>query len=741
MPGEETQGYDGYGYGGYGPTRPDRQNESVLWRYFSVVRRHIWPALTLFVIIVTLGILRAYRATPIYQAVSKILVERQGPRVTKFEDVVQPSVEWWGQEYYKTQEELAQSRAVMEIALEQPGIRELVDGGAPETERPSLRLSIRRTVAAVLGVPPASPAEPWERLRGYVHARHVNDTHFLAVQAESGDPARAAKIANAVAKAFIRYHMLRRLEVSNDVFLFLQEQKQKEELALQEAEQRLQKFREETHISSLNASDSDNPILKRLSLLSSDLTQKQLLRIELESQIRVIRQALGRGSDGLKSENEQLFSVPAMRDDPAMSEIRTALVRAEQERAALLDVYGPQHPRMQSSDATIKSLQDKLKEGLSNLSGSLDTQIRMLDGEEEELTRQYNEQNDLALDLAKHSLTFGRLANEVERHQKLFQVLIERMSEVELTSDYTKTNVDIVEEATLPRSPVRPNKQKMAFFSVLFGLVLGLGLAFFLEQVDDTVRTPEDLELRVGIPVLGFVPKIQVKKNVDSKASYRALVSALEPNSSVIEAYRNIRTSLFFSGPAEESKILLITSGGPGDGKTTTAANLAVVIAQSGKRVLLVDADFRRPRIHKMFNLDTSVGLSSVLVGERSLSQAAQKTVHDLENIENLDILVAGPTPPNPTELLETQRAKQVFAEMRSKYDRVIVDTPPVLFVSDSSILSTLCDGVILIVKADKRTRAHAARARKQIEKVKGRIIGGILNNVRVSRLGHYYSD
>jgi polysaccharide biosynthesis transport protein len=739
MPGEELQGYEGYGYGS--SIRPDPGAESVLKRYISVVRRHLWPALTLLVILTTLGIIRAYRAQPVYAAVAKILVERQGPRVTKFEEVVQPSIEWWGQEYYKTQEELVQSRAVMEIALEQPGIRELVDVAAPENERPTFRQSVRRTIAAVLGMPAATPPEPWERLRSYAHAKHVNETHFLAVRCESGDPARAAKIANAVARAFVRYHMLRRLEISNDVFLFLQEQKQKEELALQEAEQRLQKFREETHISSLDNSDSENPVLKRLSQLSGELTQKQLDRIGLESEVRVIRQALDRGQAGLRTENDRLFSVPAMRDDKAVAEIRTALVRTEQDRAALADLYGPEHPRMQASDATIATLQTKLKESLANIAASVETQLRMLDEEEAELTKQYNEQNNLALDLAKHALTFSRLANEVDRHQKLYQVLIERMSEVELSSDYTKTNVDLVEEATVPRAPFRPNKQRMALLSFLFGLALSLGLAFFLEQVDDTVRTPEDLELRVGVPVLGFVPEIQVKKGVGSKSSYRALISALEPNSSAIEAYRNIRTSLFFSGPAEESKVLLITSGGPGDGKTTTAANLALVIAQSGKRVLLVDADFRRPRMHKLFGLDSSAGLSSVLVGERSLSQAVQKTVHDIENIENLDILVAGPTPPNPTELLESNHAKQVIAEMRSRYDRVIVDTPPVLFVSDTSILSTLCDGVILVVKSDKRTRAHASRARKQIEKVKGHIIGGILNNVQVSRLGHYYSD
>ena len=416
-------------------------------------------------------------------------------------------------------------------------------------------------------------------------------------------------------------------------------------------------------------------------------------------------------------------------------------MKAESDRAALADVYGPEHPRMQTAQSRIELLRARLKEALNNIGSSLTTQLKMLTEEEKELTKQYDQQNVAALDLAKSAVSFGRLQNDVERHLKLYQVLVERMSEVQLSADYTKTNVEVVEEASVPNAPIRPNKARMALFSVLLGLTLGVTLTFVLEQLDDTVRTPEDLELWVGVPALGFVPEIAVTKNVESRNSYKALISALEPTSSAIEAYRNIRTNLFFSGPAEESKVLVVTSGGPGDGKTTTACNLALIIAQSGKRVLLVDADFRRPQVHKLFGLDSAVGLSSILVGESTLEKAAQKSVHDLEVIERLDILCAGPTPPNPTELLESASTKKLLSEMRDKYDRVIIDTPPVLFVSDASILSTIADAVILVVKSDKRTRAHASRARKQIEKIGGRIIGGILNRVQISRFSHYYSD
>lgn len=723
--------------GGYREGMPD----PVFKKYISIMRRHMWPALTLTLIISSIGLIRAYRAAPIYEASAKILVERQGPRVMRFDDVLQPGASWWGPEYYRTQEELVRSRAVLEIALEDPAIREIFEYRSTASTPPSISTRLRRTLSAVLGTPPVNPPEPWERLQGMIRAKHATETQFIMVRATSGDPKRAADIANAVAVAFVRYHMLRRLELSNDVFLYIEEQKNKEERALREAEERLQKFREETHISSLDTSDSEHPVIKRLGLLNDELTQTQLKRIELESQSRVISDVLDAERTRLTGSNESLFSIPAVQSDPTISQLRTSLVAAESERGTLSEVYGPDHPRMQSVLSRITTLQGKMRESLDTVRASLSTQNDMLREKERALSEQYEEQNRLALGLARESVAYQRILNEVQRHQKLYQVLVERMREVELSSDYTRTNVEIVERAGLPKVPAAPNKPRMAMMSIFFGLLLGIGLAFFLEHADDTVRTPDDMEIRVGIPVLGFVPEIGVRKDVESKSAYRALVSALEPNSSIIEAYRNIRTSLFFAGPAEECRVLLVTSGGPGDGKTTTACNLALVIAQSGKRVLLIDGDFRRPQIHRSFGLDNKRGLSSVLVGECPLDEALQKTVHDVNIIENLDILPAGPTPPNPTELIESSAMQKLLSSLRDRYDRIIVDTPPVLFVSDASILSTVVDGIILVVRANRHTRAHAIRARKQLQKVNGHIVGGILNHVRVPKFGHYYSD
>jgi len=733
---EETPAYPEYPQPGYAQS----WGEPELKHYIGILRRRIWAVVTAFVIVVTLGTVYAFKATPIYQGVAKILIEKQSPKVMNFQDVVQ--LQAADRDYYKTQKELVKSRAVLEKALQQPGVSDLPEvTGEGAGGGPSLLGEVRRTVAALLGSTPASPPEPWERLQRRLDVEQVRDTHLLLVKVESTDPVRAARLANAVARAFEQYHVERKLKTSNEAFRFLQEQKAKQERQLVQAEDALQRFREQARVVSLDVSDKGNPVLVRLSRLNEQLTEAQLRRIELEAQFKVVKEALESGSVTAGAPNERLFSLPAVRDDATVTELRTTLIEAEKEVATLADTYGPEHPQLQAAQAKVTLLRAKLHEALSQLVGSLTAQLEMLTNQEQELHQQYDEQNRLALELAKQSLTFNRLKNEVDRQRRLFDVLVERMREVDVTADYAKTNVEVVEQAEVPKTPIKPRKARTVALAIFLGLFLGVGLAFFFEYLDDTVKTPEDLEERVGIPVLGFVPDMDTKGVEMDGFSYRGVVSIVEPTSSVTEAYRNIRTSLFFSAPAEESKVLVVTSGGPRDGKTTTATNLALVIAQSGKRVLLIDADFRRPMVHKIFGLNSKVGLSSVLVGEAALEEAVQQAEHEGEVIENLDILAAGPKPPNPAELLDSQGMRRLLEEAREKYDRVIVDTPPVLFVADASILGAISDGVIMVVKSATNTRSLATRAREQLEGVKARILGGILNDVHVSRLGYYYSD
>jgi len=749
------------------PLLDGARNQPDLKHYLGILRRRIWVLLTCFVVITTLGLVRAFKSTPVYRGVAKVLIEKQTPRLMKFEDVVQVAAA--DQAYYRTQLELVRSRAVLEKALEEPGIRELFEVKAEGAGRPSLWEEARRTFSALMGATPAPIPEPWERLRAVVDAQFVRDTNLLQIMVESPDPKRAADVANAVARAFERYHLERKQQTSNEAFRFLEKQQADQREVLHKAEDALQRFREQARLVSLDVTDKDNPVLARLSRLNAELTKVQLDRIRLAAQLEVIlgrtgmrgptaraagssEGASGAGQEdsqkGLRSERPQdmpgaeaFLSLAGVGEFQNLNALHEKLIAAEQDLAALGLLYGPDHPQFRAAQAKVRRLRDMLNQGLSQAAEALSARLDVLRRQERELRDQYAEQNQLALELAKQSLTFERLQNQVARARKLFDVLVERTREVDLSADYAKTNVELVETAEPPRFAVRPRKARMAVVSAILGLLVGTGLAFVFEHLDETIKTPEDLESRVGLAVLGYVPIIGSKGPQGDGFSRRCTLTLAEPMSSVTEAYRNIRTSLFFSAPAEEAKVLVVTSGGPGDGKTTTCANLAVVIAQSGKRVLLVDGDLRRSRLHEAFGLDGSIGLTNVLVGQATLEQAVQRPTHNGAVLENLHVLTAGPSPPNPAELLGSENMRKLLSEAREKYDRVILDSAPVLFVADASILAGLSDGVIVVVKAAKNTRNVAARAVDQLKGVRARILGGVLNDVRLSRMGYYYSD
>jgi len=654
-------------------------------------------------------------------------------------------------EYYQTQQELVKSRPVLEMAARQPGVPALLEGKGEAAGRGGVMELLgeaRRTVAAVLGIAPAAPLELWERLRDMVEVDQVRGAHLISVTVRDPDPARAAALANAVANAFVQQCLDRKLASSNDVFQVLTNQKQQQEQKLQAAEDALQQFRERVKVVSLDVSQGDNPVLVRLKKLNEQLTDAQLQRIDLESRAQVVRRVMAKGAnsdDGAAdpSGDDPAFSLPEVRADATITDLRAQLLDAQKDGARLFETYGPEHPQYRAAKQKIDMLQQQVAAALPRIAGSLDAQLEMLTHQESELRTQYDSQNAAALELSKEALAYDRLMSEVSRQRKLFDLVVERLHEVNLTGDYAKTNVELADAAQTPKEAVSPRKGRAAVLSVLLGLFLGLGLAFVAEYLDDTVKTPEDLESKAGLAVLGFVPAISARSGPAGNGfGHRGRISIVEPASSVTEAYRGIRTSLFFSAPAEETRVLVVTSGSAGDGKTTTAANLAIVIGQSGQRVLLIDADCRRPRMHEIFSLSNETGLSNVLVGGATLQDAIQQPLDDQgKPVEAVDVLVAGPKAPNPAELLGSAAMCALLKQAREQYDRVIIDTPPVLFVADACILAAASDGVVLVVKSAKNTRGLARRTREQLQGVNAHVLGGVLNDVHVTRLGYHYSD
>ena len=765
-------------------------SDSILWGYLDVLRRRFWIILPIVVITTTIGLINAFKSPRFYQASAKLLTERSLPSLMNFQDEIQGN-RGWDPEFYSTQTELLTSRAVMEVALEDPAMRELFAPGETTADevKTSLRSEIKRTVLAVLGGTPPPPPAPWETLRAYIVASHVPETHFLLVRARHGNPYRAAAIANATAKAFIEYHSRRQAGQLGESFGMLQKEKEKQEAELNKSEKILQEFRETAQSVSVRSTEQQQPAVKRLTTINEQLTSVQMERIELNSQIGVMQKVITTGEHIAQEVDARLYSVPAIQDDATLGEARRELAEAESELTVLQETYGTEHPVLQAAQTNLYLLRDSFRRSLEEILSSHENRLQMLNAEELELQRQYDEQRVVALDLAKEDFELTRLQTNVDRHRRLLDSIMERMREVEVSSGLAKTSVHLVEPATVPSMPVGTNTRRAIILSILMGLVLGGGLAFLFEHLDDTIKTPEDLKEHVDFSLLGFVPSIEeeptetgeeepgpkaidpstrsvfqpILENITDQLRVvfgqmipslqreepeapledrqrRGMIVLNEPISSIAEAYRGIRANLFYSNPDQKLRLVAITSCRPKEGKTTVATNLALSIAQTGKRVLLIDGDLHRPSVHRTLGIDSHTGLTNVLVGEASWQGTVCKVSRDGVAVDTLHVLPAGPPSPSPSELLGSQKMKDILREMREAYDWIFIDTPPVLFVSDASILSVICDGVVFVVRAGSSTRTLLARAFERLTDVRAHVVGCVLNRAVVSRIGRYYS-
>ncbi|MCK5850835.1 MAG: hypothetical protein KAH23_07960, partial [Kiritimatiellae bacterium] len=549
-----------------GSVRSRSEAEPMLVYYLNILRRRLPILIVFFVIALTVGLINAFRSPRIYQSAAKILVEKSTTRIKNLEGVIQDG-SWWDPDYYNTQVELIRSRVVLDSALESLESARSQGLGHADKDDSSVIGVIKENVLAMFGSTPMPSKEEWEHARGQVHAVYMTGTHFILIKGESRSALYAAKLANAVARSYERYHVNQRKEMHTDVFAFLRKERDKEEQALNSSEQALQDFREKAKSVSLSDDKKKQPDIQRLDELNRELTDTQLKRINLTAHLKVIKEIQGKEKDPA-SRIRRLASVPVLKDSSTVVEAQKKLTKSEQVAASLSETYGSEHPLMKAAMADVGILKKQVKNSLYKSILAVIHEIRSLKAKEQELADQYEAQKVVALASAKESFQFARLQNEVNQHRRLFETISQRMQEVDVSSGFARTNAKVVESAEPSTVPIRPRKIRMVMLSVFFGLFLGVGLALFLENLDDTIKTPEDLKSRLNIPLLGFVPKMDNEKTKDGKPIAPATVSMTEPASSMSEAYRNIRTSLLISIPDSDVKILAFTSCGPSEGKT-----------------------------------------------------------------------------------------------------------------------------------------------------------------------------
>jgi capsular exopolysaccharide synthesis family protein len=499
--------------------------------------------------------------------------------------------------------------------------------------------------------------------------------------------------------------------------------------AVQKAEEKLNQFRQEHGV--IGVDKGENIILDRLVDLNKELTKVRAERIQAESLFQMTR-----------NKNSQYLT--EVLNNSLIMQIKATLANLETEKGRLLSTFTPEHPRIQELSQQIAEARKGLNAEISNIMQGIESTYAAARNREEALEAEAKKQQEMALGLKKLGVDYAVLNEEVLVNRSLYESVLKRLNETNVGNDLAAANIQVVQRAELPLSPSSPNTYLNLIASGFLGLLLAVAVAFFLEYMDATVHTPDRVWNALGLSTLGVVPHLKslrrqhysalssngrsepqsLQKSATASVS-KELVTARDQLSLVAESYRTIRTALLFSQAEHPPKVILVSSPCPDEGKTVTTLNLGIVLARSGKRVLVIDGDLRKGRCHELVNLKYQEGLTNILTGQADVTQCIQPTT-----IAGLYLLSRGGWTPNPADLLMSQKMRDVLNELRGQYDFIVIDSPPIITVSDPAVLSTISDGVVLVFHGQKTSTPSAQRALERLDKVGAPILGVILNGI-----------
>lgn len=697
---------------------PEEAEGFDLRRTLDVLLKRRWVILGVMVLVIGLVALKTLREPKIYTASVSLVIELQAPKVLgdQVQDVAESGASFWQtKEFFETQFRILKSHAVAERVVHKRSL-----------DRDENFLGLGRIRDPVLRAQAMKGSDAVAVLRSRLRVEPVRDSRVVNVLVEDEDPKKAALLADTVADEFIQYNLTEKLGTSRSASEWLHDQVDELQQKLADSEQALYQFKRENEILTVSIEDSQSIVAKRLSALSDAITRVREKRAELSAKAQGVRGA--RAAHALES-------LPQISASSFIQAERTRSLQLGEEIAEAQTRYGEDHPRILALLERRKKADELVAHEEENIARSVELEEQEARETEGNLSRLLEGVKREAFEVNRKEVDFSRLRREQDNNAKIVELVTRRLKDVDLAGLLRTNNVRLLDAAEIPGVPTSPNLRFALLLALALGLLGGVGSAFLLEQLDQTVKGQEDLERCARGAFLGIIPAVrQLEKDVANVD----LFIHLRPKSSVAECLRTVRTNLLFLGTERPLNKLLVTSSGPQEGKTTAVIDLGITFAQSGQRVLLVDTDMRRPRLHKAFGLSNDLGLSSVLLDEKRLGEALKQT-----EVPDLTVLPCGPIPPNPAELLHTERFRALVAELTRRYDRVIFDSPPVAAVTDAMILSAEVDGVVLLAKAGKTSKEAVKRARRALADVQARVVGALLNGVdlRDRSAGYYYAD
>ena len=688
-----------------------------LARYARVVLKRKWLILAIVAVGVTATVLYTLQKTEVYQARASVIINPQAPQVFGHEvqDVVQLGTgsSWGNDEYYNTQVDIVTGHDLAEKAVERYDLQNntaLVPAAAKMSEKQRIALATN-----IL----------WRSVSASIRRK----SRILDIYVRSPDPKLAADLANKLADTYIAGNLNYRSKSTGEASKILSTQLDLADKRLRASENKLFAFKKEHGIVSASLEDKLNQIAADLQRYNGALNDARVKRIELETLKR--RVEASKGVDVLES------PIFALVGNTSVQDLKTQYETENQALLKLGQQLGPRHPELLAQRKVVDGLHEALEREAVLAANEVDQRLQKAIDTEEQFRTEVARLTKEAIDLSPLTRDFNDLKRQADADATNYDMVMGRLKTSELSGQNELNNIVWHERARPSAVPVYPRWKLNIAAATVLSLLLAIGVVLLLEYMDRTIKAAEEVEQTVHRPVLGLIPQL---KDVPEGASVnlmrdRDLYVFKNPASQAAECCRAIRTNILFSGADRALRVLTITSPNPREGKTTSAIYLGTTMAQSGQRVLLVNTDMRRPRLHQSMGVSRDRGLSNLLLGETSLEEAVKST-----DVPNLFVLPCGPMPPNPAELLLTQRFQQVLAELGERYDRIVLDSPPLQAVADAAVLGRLSDGVILVAKSRQTRRDDLARCVQQLVKVHAPVVGVVINSLDFSnRSSGYY--
>jgi len=682
---------------------------------WDLLLKHQWLILATTATLTVIVAVYSFKEKPIYQATGRIDIEAELPLLQSLNELFRTGEA--DDSFLATQVSILQSDNLAWATIQELGLNDRDDSGDPQVR------------SQTVGTPLSRKNKVIRAFKRDLKVEREKNTRMVTVSYETTDSRQSALVVNTLIKNYIEANFRTKYDASRQATGWMEQRLDELKLKVEKSQEAMVSYERQNNI--VNLGDKQTVTEAQFENLSKDLSQAQSERLTKEALYKMVA----------ANDTEVGF----IQGNSLLANLEAKAATLQEEYSEALAQYGPTYPKalrlqdqIKAEDSLISRERKRIVENTHNDYLSALQRERFLAAAVAEQRKEVERVNQLQIE---HNL----LKREFDSNQQLYDSLLQRLKDANVTAGLRATNIHIIDEAPVPSYPIRPNKERNIEFALVGGLLLGIALAFTKEALDNSIKNAQEMEKLTGLPTLAIVPMgrssprhrsgLTSGNGMNGQGHFVELSVLKKPGAATSEAFRALRTSVLLSTAERPPQVVLVTSSQPSEGKTSTSLNLGATLAQKGSRVLMVDADLRRPGLAKALELQNVRGLSGILTGANEYEDTLVQRVPCLEN---LCLLTSGPRPPNPAELLCSMKMEKLLLRLRQDFDHIIIDSPPVLPITDATILSTLADGVVMVVECEATSRAALNRACRVMEHSGAKLLGTVFNKVDVKRDGYY---